>query len=247
MCLFGQAGHAASASGADGGWLIGRLFPPTCLLCGAPGAHGRDLCAGCAAELPHNRLACPLCALPFDMALPAGSVCGACQRRPPPFARALAALRYETPIPTLVGAAKFRGRLNHARLLGQLLADAARALPAPWPQVLVPVPLHPTRLVGRGYNQSLEIARVVGRALDLPVDGTCCRRVLATPPQAGLDEPARRRNIRGAFAALAPLPWQQVAILDDVVTTGSTVSELTRVLRRAGARRVEVWAVARTP
>ncbi len=181
------------------------------------------------------------------MALPAGSVCGACQRRPPPFARALAALRYETPIPTLVGAAKFRGRLNHARLLGQLLADAARALPAPWPQVLVPVPLHPTRLVGRGYNQSLEIARVVGRALDLPVDGTCCRRVLATPPQAGLDEPARRRNIRGAFAALAPLPWQQVAILDDVVTTGSTVSELTRVLRRAGARRVEVWAVARTP
>lgn len=247
MGVSSQLEHAVSASAAGSGWLLDTLFPPTCLLCGAPGAHGRDLCAGCAAELPHNRLACPGCALPFDLPLPAGVLCGACQRRPPPFARALAALRYETPIPTLVGAAKFRGRLNHARLLGQLLADAARELPAPWPQVLVPVPLHPTRLAGRGYNQSLEIARVVGRALDLPVDGACCRRVLATPPQAGLDEPTRRRTIRGAFAARTPLPWQQVAILDDVVTTGSTVSELTRVLRRAGARRVEVWAVARTP
>ncbi|WP_295384760.1 ComF family protein [uncultured Thiodictyon sp.] len=229
------------------GWLMDTLFPPTCLLCGAPGAHGRDLCAGCAAELPHNRHACPGCALPFDTPLPAGTLCGACQRRPPPFVRALAALRYETPIPTLVGAAKFRGRLNHARLLGQLLADAALGLPAPWPEVLVPVPLHPARLAGRGYNQSLEIARVVGRALELPVDTACCGRVLATPPQAGLDEPARRRNIRGAFAAQTPCPWQRVAILDDVVTTGSTVSELARVLRRAGARRVEVWAVARTP
>jgi ComF family protein len=247
MALFGYAGRALSAAGVGAGWLLGALFPPTCLLCGAPGADGRDLCAGCAAELPHNRHACPGCALPFDIPLPAGAVCGVCQRRSPPFVRALAALRYETPIPTLVGAAKFRGRLNHARLLGQLLADVAQALPAPWPQALVPVPLHPTRLVARGYNQSLEIARVVGRALDLPVDGACCRRVLATPPQAGLDEPARRRNIRGAFEAQTPLPWQRVAILDDVVTTGSTVIELTRVLRRAGARQVEVWAVARTP
>lgn len=233
--------------GLDPRRLIAALFPPTCLLCGAPGAQGRDLCAGCAAELPYNRHACPGCALPFDVPLPVGARCGACQRRAPPFARALVALRYETPIPTLVGAVKFRGRLNHGRLLGQLLAEAALGLPAPWPQVLVPVPLHPGRLAGRGYNQSLEIARVVGRALGLPVDAACCRRVVATPPQTGLDERARRRNLRGAFAALTPCPWERVAILDDVVTTGTTVGELTRVLQRAGARRVELWAVARTP
>lgn len=229
------------------GRLLAALFPPTCVLCGAPGARGRDLCEGCAADLPYNRDACPRCALPFAVPRPPGSLCGACQRHPPPSACALAALRYETPLPTLVGAMKFRGRLNHARLLGALLADAVQRRAAPLPQALVPVPLHPGRLAARGYNQAVEIARVVGRVLDLPLDVACCRRVLATPPQAGLDEPTRRRNIRGAFTALTPFPWGQVAILDDVLTTGSTVNELTRVLRRAGARSVEVWAVARTP
>ncbi|HYN77171.1 MAG TPA: ComF family protein [Lamprocystis sp. (in: g-proteobacteria)] len=240
--------HMASwGSRTRPGRLIAALFPPTCILCGAPGAGERDLCLGCAAELPHNGDCCPRCALPLDTPLPTGSVCGACQRRAPPFERALAALRYESPVPSLVADAKFRGRLNAARLLGQLLADASSVLAAPLPQALVPVPLHPDRLAGRGYNQSLEIARVVGCALALPVDIASCRRVLATPPQAGLDERARRRNIRGAFVALTPYPWGHVAILDDVVTTGSTASELTRVLRRAGATRVQVWAAARTP
>jgi ComF family protein len=142
---------------------------------------------------------------------------------------------------------KFHGRLNHARLLGQMLAQAVQEHLPSAAQVLIPVPLHPARLASRGFNQSLEMARVVARVLGLPVDSRCCRRVLHTPPQTGLDEPARRRNIRGAFAAQTPLPWRRVAILDDVVTTGSTVSELALVLRRAGAESVEVWAVARTP
>lgn len=227
--------------------LLAVLFPPTCVLCGAPGAGGRDLCAGCAAELPYNRRACARCALPLATPTSADTLCGSCQRRPPPFGRALAALRYETPIPTLIGGLKFRGRLNHARLLGQLLAAAVPGRPSRMPQVLIPVPLHPERLARRGFNQSLEIARVVAHTLDLPVDTRCCRRVLHTPPQTGLDEPARRRNMRGAFAARTPWPWRRVAILDDVVTTGSTVSELALVLRRAGAESIEVWAVARTP
>ncbi len=117
---------------------------------------------------------------------------------------------------------------------------------APLPQALIPLPLHPGRLAARGYNQSVEIARVVGPVLGLPVDVACCRRVLATPPQAGLDERTRRRNIRGAFAALTLFHWRQVAILDDVLATGSTVNELTWVLRRVGVRLVEVWAVVRT-
>ena len=227
--------------------LLAVLFPPTCVLCGAPGAGERDLCVGCAAELPYNRYACARCALPFSAPLTADTLCGSCQRRPPPFGRVLAALRYETPLPTLMGAVKFRGRLNHARLLGQLLAEAVQGRPSAAPQVLIPVPLHPERLAWRGFNQSLEIARVVAHALDLPIDTRCCRRVLHTPPQTGLDEAARRRNMRGAFAAQTPLPWRRIAILDDVVTTGSTVSELALVLLRAGAESVEVWAVARTP
>lgn len=227
--------------------LLDLLFPPTCLLCGAAGTPGRDLCMGCALALPYTRDACPRCGRSRGTAVPAGGPCGPCQRRPPPFLRTLAALRYETPAPTLVGAMKYRGRLNHARLLGQLLADAALGLAPPWPQVLIPVPLHRQRLAVRGFNQSTEIARVVGRTLGLPLDTTVVIRVVPTVPQVGLDQAARRRNIRGAFAARTPWPWARVAIVDDVVTTGATVTELTRVLLRAGAESVEVWTGARTP
>jgi ComF family protein len=226
--------------------IVSLMFPPTCVLCGAPGCRGRDLCAGCAADLPTNRDCCPRCALPLDRPLPPGSVCGVCARRPPPYDRCIAALRYETPVPTLVGAAKFRGRLASARLLGELLADAVLVRALAPPQVVVPVPLHPSRLAHRGYNQAVEIARAVGRELGLPLDTCCCARASATPPQTGLDEAARRRNVRGAFVVRGTLPWARVAILDDVVTTGSTVAELSRALRRAGAREIEVWAAART-
>jgi ComF family protein len=147
----------------------------------------------------------------------------------------------------LIGGAKFRGRLSLVRLLGQCLADRVREVDPPRPQVLLPVPLHASRLRTRGYNQALEIARVVGRELFLPIDHASCIRSAATPPQAGLDERARHRNIRGAFLVPGLLPWRHVAILDDVVTTGSTVAELSRVLRKAGVRRIQVWAVARTP
>jgi ComF family protein len=179
--------------------------------------------------------------------MPAGTRCAACQRRPPPFETSLAAFRYEAAIPTLIGGAKFRGRLNLVRLLGQCLADRVREVDPPRPQVLLPVPLHASRLRTRGYNQALEIARVVGRELVLPIDHASCVRSAATPPQAGLDERARHRNIRGAFMVPGVLSWSHVAILDDVVTTGSTVAEMSRVLRKAGVRRIQVWAVARTP
>jgi ComF family protein len=109
------------------------------------------------------------------------------------------------------------------------------------------VPLHAQRLRERGYNQSLEIARAVSRELAVPVDPAACARVVPTAPQAGLEQKDRRRNVRGAFQVVGSLPSSHVAILDDVVTTGSTVAELTRVLRKAGVARVDVWAVARTP
>lgn len=227
--------------------LLQILFPPTCLLCGAPGATGLDLCAGCAVDLPWNRTCCARCALPLEGPALDGALCGACQRRPPPYHRCLAALRYQTPVPSLVGAAKFRGRLNAARLLGQLLAQTLGQSGEPLPEVVIPVPLHRTRLAERGYNQALEIAWVVARELALRVDSGCCERRVATLPQAGLDEGSRRRNIRGAFAVPSRLGWGHVAILDDVVTTGCTVEELARELRRAGVRHVDVWAVARTP
>jgi len=221
------------------------IYPPTCVLCGAPGDDGLDLCAGCRGDLPMIGACCPRCALPLPA--PAAGPCGACQRHPPPFAVCRAAFRYEDPLPALIGGLKFRDRFNLIRLLATLLAETLAGLDDPRPDALVPVPLHPRRLRERGYNQSLELARVIGRRLDLPVDARCCNRVRATPPQAALDQKSRRRNIRGAFAAGGDLGGRHVAVIDDVVTTGSTVGELARTLRRAGCRRVDVWTLARTP
>ncbi|EGV31797.1 phosphoribosyltransferase [Thiorhodococcus drewsii AZ1] len=226
---------------------ISWFFPPTCVLCGAPGDAGRDLCAGCDADLPRNRICCARCALPFESPVPSGTLCGRCQKREPPFDRCMTAFRYEAEIPSLVGGAKFEGRLNLVRLLGQCLAVEVNARGLSMPHALVPVPLHPRRLRERGYNQALEIARVLGRELALEVDPDCCTRIAATPPQARLDARARRRNLRRAFSAREPFGWSHVAIVDDVVTTASTIVELSRVLRRAGAERIDVWAVARTP
>ncbi len=231
-------------------WLEGllqRLYPPTCVLCGGPGDAGLDLCPGCRADLPHNRHACPRCAIPLPEGQSPGTLCGPCQRRPPPYAASHAAFRYEDPLPALIGGVKFRARFNLARLLGACLAQALLEQGAERPGLIIPVPLHRRRLRERGYNQALELARVVSATLAIPIDTQSCTRIAHTSPQVGLDDRERRRNVRGAFAVLRPPEATHVAILDDVVTTGSTVAELALVLRQAGVARVDVWAVARTP
>lgn len=217
------------------------LFPPTCLLCDAPGAEGSDLCAGCRAELPWNVAACERCAAP----LPQPGLCGACLKRPPRFDGAYAPLLYRPPLDWLLQGFKFNGRLPPGRLCGELLAEAVGRRGVPLPELIVPVPLHPSRLRRRGFNQALELARPVAARLGVPLAPRLCRRVRATATQSLLGAEERRRNVRGAFELAAPLEARHVAIIDDVIATGSTVGELARVLRRAGAERIEVWAVAR--
>jgi ComF family protein len=224
-----------------------QLYPPTCVLCGAPGRAAVDLCERCSADLPENRHCCNRCSLPLPAGRPAGTLCGACQHNPPPFFVCHAAFRYEDPLPALVGGAKFRARLNLLRLLGQCLAISLCARKAEMPELILPVPLHAKRLRERGYNQALEIARILGRELAIPLESGSCTRVVATTPQTGLQQKERRRNVRGAFRVLHAPEAAHVTIVDDVVTTGSTVSELTRALLKAGVKRVDVWAVARTP
>ena len=217
------------------------LFPPACLLCDAPGDGGDDLCAGCRAELPWNRAACERCAAP----LPQPGLCGACLKHPPPFDAAFAPLLYRAPVDWLLQRFKFNGRLPPGRLCGGLLAAALLPRATPLPQLIIPVPLHPSRLRRRGFNQALELARPVAAGLGVALAPQLCRRLRATETQSLLAARERRRNVRGAFELTAPLEVRHVAILDDVIATGSTVGELARVLRRAGAERIEVWAVAR--
>lgn len=240
----GAAGPSAGGAGRVAAMLqdVARLFwPPTCLLCGDPGAGGRDLCAACAAALPWNAVACPRCALP--LALPA-QACGACLRAPPPLAATRAAFVYAFPVDRLLPRLKFHQGLAAGRLLSQLAAEAFAH--APRPDALVPVPLHRSRLRARGYDQALELARPLARALGVPLRDDLLRRVRATAPQSRLDAPARRRNLRGAFAVDTgtPLP-AHVALFDDVMTTGATLHAAADALRRAGVARVEAWVCAR--
>lgn len=219
--------------------------PGRCLLCLAPLAAGEELCAPCAASLPHLTRACARCAAPLPAATPPGSACGRCQVRPPPYAAAHAAFRYQPPLDALIKRLKFQRKLGVARLLGARLAQSLRASSAPLPDIVMPVPLHRRRLRERGFNQSLEIARVIVRALGGRLDARGVRRVRATMPQARLARDARRANLRNAFRAHRRYDGLRVAIVDDVLTSGHTVAALTRCLRAAGAREVLVWVAAR--
>jgi ComF family protein len=225
----------------------GMLLAPRCILCGAAGQRPvLDLCGACEADLPHNRHACARCALPLPADAP---TCGNCLTRSLCFDRCDAAFLYAFPIDLLVRKLKYNGVLPHARLLGTLLAShvLTRRAGQLMPGALVPVPLHEDRYRERGFNQAAELARAIGRVLEIPVDTGLCARARATQDQAELGAAQRRRNVRGAFSmADRRRPVNaHLAIVDDVLTTGSTVDELAGVLRAGGARTIEVWTVAR--
>ncbi|GAB3786257.1 ComF family protein [Dyella agri] len=219
------------------------LLPLRCLLCGAAGEHGVDLCTACAAELPRNRRCCARCALPLPV--PA-ALCGACQRHAPPWEAAWAPFRYGWPLDRLESRFKFGRDLAAGRALATLWQR--EPLPLPAPELLLPVPLHAGRLRQRGYNQALELAKPLARHCGLPLRHDVLLRSRGTAAQTELDAAARRRNVRGAFAVRggSTLP-AHVAILDDVMTTGATLAECSRLLKQAGVARVDVWALARAP
>jgi len=223
---------------------LGRwLLAPRCLLCAEPGAEGRDLCRRCTEALPWNRSACARCGLPLPV--PAAA-CGACLVQPPPFAATTAAFVYAFPVDRLLPRLKFHADLAAGAVLADVMASAFAN--ADRPEVLVPVPLHRSRLRQRGYDQALELARPLARSLGLPLRTDLLRRIRATDAQSELDARHRRVNLRGAFACALPREMpKHVALFDDVMTTGATVSEAAAALRAAGVLRVDVWVLARVP
>jgi len=209
-----------------------------CLLCGAHA--GREfLGIGCAASLPALAEHCPQCALPS----PGSAVCGHCLTHPPHFDATAALWRYEFPCDKLVQALKYRGRLAVAGCFARQLAVKDFL---PGAHLLLPMPLHPRRLSARGFNQALEIARGLARLNGMRIEARGALRAKNTRPQTELPYDERASNVRGAFACRLDLSGKIVAVVDDVMTTGSTLNELARVLKRAGAARVENVVVART-
>ncbi|WP_263144476.1 ComF family protein [Pseudomonas sp. RIT-PI-AD] len=228
-------------------WTRPRL---ACQLCGAQADHPRaPICNGCQADLPWLRASCQVCALPLPVA---GQTCGACLKRPPAFARVEAPWRYGFPLDSLITRFKHQADWPHGRLLGELLAEHLRHAfdeHLPRPDLLLPVPLAAGRLRQRGFNQAEMLAGWLARELALPVERQWLHRERETPAQQGLDGAARRRNLRQAFAlsARAAAAGRHLALVDDVLTTGATAEALARLLRRAGAARVDVYCLARTP
>lgn len=215
-------------------------MPQDCFLCGGP-AGSRAICAACDAELPAQPdLSCPVCALPTA----AGGVCGECQSHPPAFDATVAMLRFAFPVDVMVQALKYRHRLSLARHFAQRIGCGGRPVEI---DLILPMPLHPKRLAERGFNQAVEIARPLARGWGVPLDITGVRRVRHAPAQAGLAREERLRNLRGAFSGERRFDGLRVLVVDDVMTTGASLDELARVLKRAGAARVENLVVARTP
>ncbi len=223
--------------------LLHRLFPATCLLCLDPGQPPKlDLCRDCEDDLPRNLPACAVCATPLPMA---GEICGPCRRHGRAFDAAFAPYRYEFPLVELIHRLKYGGQIAIARILGTLLARRLAEHERSYVEAIVPVPLHATREIRRGYNQAREIAEFAGELLQLPIRDDLARRIRETEEQASLPASVRRINVSGAFEIRAKSLPQSVAIVDDVLTTGATADALAHALRRAGCRHIEIWAIAR--
>ena len=228
----------------------GWLLPPRCVLCRRPGQPPAfDLCADCESEIPVVPNPCRRCGLPRHGEEGEENGCARCRTHDLPYSRCVAPWAYEFPVTQLVQALKYEGALANARVFGTRMATQALAEAGdPWrrPALVVPMPLHPSRLVERGFNQSHEIARVVTRLLDLRLAPKGMRRVRGTAPQVGLSRRERAGNLSGAFVAdPRVVAGQHVVLIDDVVTTGSTAIEAASTLQVAGAASIVVWAVAR--
>ncbi len=218
------------------------LRPQACLACQGGTTDGQDFCSGCATTLPHLGPACPQCAAPYDLGAHA-AVCGRCQTEAPAYTASRALFRYAFPVDRMIQGLKYHGQLHNARVLGELLATRLAGQSAP--DCILPVPLHRARLRERGYNQSLELARVVARTLNVILDYRSLRRTRPTASQTGLPLDERARNVREAFALAPDFSARRVAIVDDVMTSGHTVNAVAKCLRGAGVEEVEVWVVAR--
>lgn len=214
-----------------------QLLPEPCLLCGTL-SPTNAWCDACDASLPRlNTPSCPLCALPTH----AGEICGRCLKHPPHFDHTVAAFSYAFPLNKLVQALKYGEQLALANRLADALAECLQTRP----ECLIAMPLHANRLHARGFNQSTELARRIANRLDIPLLHDACHRVRDTEPQSALAWKKRGRNMRRAFECPRELSGH-VAIVDDVMTTGASLNAAALALKKAGAREVSAWVVART-
>jgi ComF family protein len=248
-----KGGGLSAAVFQGGRWLamalLDQLYPPCCAACGGPIAEGVGLCPQCFAQLvPITAPLCPVLGSPFEVALGPDAISAEALADPPPFSRARAAARYGEVAQALVTRLKYGDRTELAAFCARLMAGAGHEFWTARP-LLVPVPLHPSRLRFRRYNQSFLLAQALGRQLGLDVDPFLVKRHKKTRSQIGLSGDGRERNVQGAFSVhddmMVRLRGRKIVLVDDVYTTGATVKAVARVLLRNGASEVDVLTFAR--
>lgn len=223
------------------------LFPSTCVLCNDLSNRKLDLCVACEKDLPFLKHCCSRCG---QSLLEGQDICGSCLSNPLPFAvRFFALFHYQTPVKQLMLSFKFNNRLVNGKILGEMLAEYLyeRYQNHDKPEIIIPVPLHPIRLRERGYNQALELARPVAKKLKIEINKTYAKRKKNTLAQALLPAKERLQNVRKAFEVEASKlnEYKHVAVIDDVVTTGNTATELCKTLYREGIVKIDIWCLAK--
>jgi len=225
--------------------LTNLLLPIRCHICQKPSNNSLPLCALCKKNLPYLHNTCYQCALPLPENTPT-TQCAKCLKKPPHFDRTIALFRYEESIIQLITSLKFNKDLVAAKLLGRLFIESLECSNGMLPDLIIPVPLHKKRLRKRGFNQALEIAKPIAKKFKIPMSRNHCIRKMNTPPQMDLPANERHKNVRNAFEIKKPIKVNHVVIMDDVITTGSTANELSRVLKKSGVKNISVWCCART-
>ena len=220
-----------------------------CLLCNEPAEAEMPICVACEAEMPWLGEHCQTCALPLPEA---GLTCDGCLLEPPAYEQVAVPWRYDFPVDSLITRFKHNAKWPFGHLLADVLSQYLQHRfdeDLPRPDALLPVPLAAKRLRQRGFNQAAMLARWLSRQLDLPCEENVVHRIQDTSAQQDLDAKARKRNLRNAFALTsdANVKGRHLALVDDVLTTGATAQALARLLMNAGAARVDVYCLARTP
>ncbi len=222
-------------------FLTRALDPALCLGCAHVLEPGKYFCETCGLSLERVPQPCLLCGLENQSG---NTICARCLYDPPRWQKLIAPLIYQGFSRDLIIQLKFSEGLHLANSLTTHLIEHFRQS-KPLPEVLLPVPLHRKRLLDRGYNQAFEIARILSRLLDIPLDTRSLLRIRHTESQSGLSASKREKNILNAFAYEPVEVYTHVAIVDDIVTTGSTANEIAKTLRRAGVTNIEIWGLAR--
>lgn len=225
-------------------WSCGRkAVDHSCILCGQSADLPVELCTPCKKALLAPVRRCHHCGLELSFG---EKTCEKCLTRPPVFDHCESVLGYTLEAGQLIRQLKYNQKTSVAHVMAYLLAEHLQSHREVLPEVIIPMPIHRNRLYRRGFNQTMEIAKYLGIILDIPVDYKCCQRTKQTESQTGLGTFGRRSNVRGVFRMLKDIDYKHAAILDDVVTTGATADELTRVLKSAGVKNIEVWCCVRT-